>query len=132
MARVTSIQDRLRAGTLTARAGLDELAGVVEDELELAHTIQLTRHVIELDGAPRRVPAVALGATLMYWRTGDARAGRLSREAGVWKSVEAKDEAERDAIGALHDAARSASRGTILTLPLPAPEPSAARGEGEE
>jgi hypothetical protein len=127
--RVRSIEERLRAGALTPRAALEELAAVVDDELELAHTIQLTRHVIELDGAPRRVPVVALGAALMYWRTEEGGAGMLAKVDGEWERVEARGEEEREAIGALHDAARSASRGAILTLPLPRP---AARERGEE
>ena len=120
LARVLRARDRLAADALSAPDALQELGAILEDELELASTTQLARHVVEVDGAPRLVPAVALGTAALYWeQERGGRAGWIAWEGGSWRTHEATDPATREAIASLHEARRSNSQAPILALPLP-------------
>lgn len=120
LARVTAIQDKVRARTLSAGDAIGQLARLVDDELELAQTTQLTRHVLKLENKSHLIPVVALGTALMYWRLEDGRAGFLAKTQAGWEPTQVKDPAHKAAIEALYEAERSAGRVPVLTLPLPA------------
>ena len=129
MERVLKLQGRLDARSLSASEGLEQLLTIVQEELELSGTTQLTRHEITVDGKQQLLPVVALGTALIYWRSGDGRAGVLSHDGQEWTSMAVDAAPGRDAIKALYQAEEASSQSAVLWLPVPpAPTPKTTSG----
>lgn len=121
VARVEALRDELTAHKVTTREATERLWEIVEDELELADTTQLTRHVVPVQGEERLVPVVALGTVALFWTLESGEAGRIAWNGERWATTRVEDQASRDAITALMRAEQASAPATVLALPLPAP-----------
>ncbi len=128
--RVTDLRDRIASGSVSPQDGLDELADIVRDEIELSGTTQLTKEVVTIDGEERLIPVVALGTSLIFWKLDDDRAGLIARRDGRWSSVAIESKEQRSAVEALYQAERTSTQTAVL--PLFVPRPVSGESEGGE
>lgn len=131
--RVSELRDGVESGAVSPSDGLEQLAAVVRDELELARTTQLTKEVIAIGGEERLLPVVALGTALIFWQLDDGRAGLVARRDGRWSSIPIASEQHRAAVEALYQAEKTSAQSTVLPLivPLPSSRDSNSKGRPE-
>lgn len=118
--RVVDLRARVESGVIEPSAGYDELVAITLDELELARTTQLSKHVVGQGDEARLMPVVALGTALIYWRDDEGdHAGMIWRDdEGKWVSTGIDDAEQQRAIEALYLAEKTSARAAVLQLPL--------------
>ncbi|MEO1267398.1 MAG: DUF3450 family protein [Myxococcota bacterium] len=123
VARVEALHEEVAAHKISPREATEQLWSMVEDELELADTTQLTRHVVPVGDEERLVPVVALGTVAIFWSLEGEEGGRIAWNGERWATTRFEEPASVSAIDALMKAEQAGAQATVLALPLPSPAP---------
>jgi CII-binding regulator of phage lambda lysogenization HflD len=114
---LTSIQDQLKASTITPQKALSIVYNSYADEIRMTKENGIFKQTITLDGKDRLVEVARVGTAMMYFKSPDENVGYVVNNKGTWTYTEEFNKEKQTQILGLFDAFKKQIRTGYFTLP---------------
>jgi len=114
---LTSIQDQLKASTITPQKALSIVYNSYADEIRMTKENGIFKQTITLDGKDRLVEVARVGTAMMYFKSPNENVGYVVNNKGTWTYTEEFNKEKQTQILGLFDAFKKQIRTGYFTLP---------------